>query len=921
MPNEIRGVFRFIFNGASFAFPADTTIWNDAACVASFQSLPNVKSATCTAINSIMNDNYVHNATIELVEFPSTPYENNYYTYDGSKKDGTFSCDTSLVVGGHRVTCDVTDVTSPSITPPTYSYCSNRGLCDFKMGICTCFNNFHSSNCGVFNDVVVNSYATPIDIFTIKSTFPGFNNNLVRVSHDDFGSNSYYRAFIVQDSREKKIVLDSSGCLHSQGLSIGNGVSIHNTGITVEKDGVTVSSNGLIVDYLSTLYLGIAGSGIRVTGGTSISLNGITVNGGILLNNGGVNVVHGGIVTQAGGFDIHTGGLTIKDSLQIKSGGLLIRKKGGISVYDEGLTIAGGLSVKNTGGIKVWDGIQVNEGGLYITIKGMTMSAEGLFITGGVTVLSDGIVTSHADMNSGGLVITAGLSIFRDGIKVVGGLTVNNNGMIIDNHYGLNVMTGGLQTDLLFIDEYNIEIKSHGLTITNGLTINNAGVSLYDGLSIRNKGLVSNGGINIVQSDGCTVNQGLTIAAVGLKIHDSGVTITNYGLNILADDVDVTHGFQVAGGMTVFNDGINAKGGLTVLQNGLFVTKKGLTVINEGLVITGKYDILFYFIYYTNFLYYNFKKIGGLTIRQLGLIGTGVIVHDKGMTVLNSKPNVGIEVHTSGVNAKDGLSVLNLGVKVANTIRFFNGGVYVTGGMTVHDRGLKVSGSFTTDQLSPVPNGLTVTSNGITSAKKILINDRGLNLVNGLSIEVDGLSVTGLVKVVGSGVVITGGVTVHNNGLLIHNNMMSVVDTGVNILTNGMSISSHGLKITAGILSVSQTGLQVVGGLTLNLNGLGVFGGATISKIYNHGVRDSSPVVFKADKVTVQGYNIGGSDTHTAIHIANSGLVVTGGISLDNRGLSILGGLSVKSFGIKSSSLIDKEGIYHIYYITDNLSN
>jgi hypothetical protein len=264
--------------------------------------------------------------------------------------------------------------------------------------------------------------------------------------------------------------------------------------------------------------------------------------------------------------------------------------------------------------------------------------------------------------------------------------------------------------------------------------------------------------------------------------------------------------------------------------------------------------------------------------------------------------------------------VKSLGLKVDNAI-FYNDGVTVNGGMTVHDEGLTVNGAFTTDQLGPINYGMRVTSKGMTSAKKILINDVGLDVIDGLSIQVDGLSSTGQVKVVGTGVIVTGGVSVRSGGINIFNDMLNVEDIGVFVLTNGMTISNHGLKIDAGLLSVEQTGLKITeGGLTLHINGLKVFSGADISKIYNHGVSDYSTQTFKSDEVTVQGYNVSGSVIHTAIQVENSGLLVTGGISFDNIGISVYGGLSVLDNGIVTSSLINTEGTNLSIYLSIYIS-
>ena len=43
----MRGRMQFTFNGESFLFPANATLWDDNACAASFASLRSVETASC----------------------------------------------------------------------------------------------------------------------------------------------------------------------------------------------------------------------------------------------------------------------------------------------------------------------------------------------------------------------------------------------------------------------------------------------------------------------------------------------------------------------------------------------------------------------------------------------------------------------------------------------------------------------------------------------------------------------------------------------------------------------------------------------------------------------------------------------------------------------------------------------------------
>lgn len=101
------GLLRFTFNGQSFFFPPDANKWRDAECKTSFESLPNVESVNCTSkrLNARRTE-----YTVAFIKFPVEPYENNIFTNNGNPPLSVFSCDTSMITGSRKVSCEVLDM-------------------------------------------------------------------------------------------------------------------------------------------------------------------------------------------------------------------------------------------------------------------------------------------------------------------------------------------------------------------------------------------------------------------------------------------------------------------------------------------------------------------------------------------------------------------------------------------------------------------------------------------------------------------------------------------------------------------------------------------------------------------------------------------------------------------------------------------
>jgi len=157
------------------------------------------------------------------------------------------------------------------------------------------------------------------------------------------------------------------------------------TGITVLADGMTISADGLQIDAGG---INIGADGATVENGVTVATGGVTVTGGGVFTDGGVTVT-AGAMTVADGTTVKNEGMTIVDSgLDVQSGGFTVDDSG-IDVDGGGVTVTGGLAHDGAGLFNVLDtGIAVADG--------LSIGANGLFITGGLTIVDTGFACTGA---------------------------------------------------------------------------------------------------------------------------------------------------------------------------------------------------------------------------------------------------------------------------------------------------------------------------------------------------------------------------------------------------------------------------------------------------------------------------------------------------------------------------------------------
>ena len=482
---SLTGVLKFFFNGEYFRFPA---AWTASQCEAAFEELPNIETVTCTVSANANGQTNNNDITVMIREFPMYPHENNIYSHDGDPKLNAFGCDTTEAIGAD-VACTITDV--DGVDYPEYSYCSNRGICNFRTGSCDCFPSFSGANCGEFSPQLLGdgSAEASSDILALKSSRSSFTNNVLRLANTNAGT-SAFKYLELLDFTGTIFEIDGYGniVMHYGGLTVSQGgATVTLSGLKVDAGGITIQDDGFTMTGGLTIYkdgLKVNAGGMFITGALTIMTGGIRVSQGLTMSSGSLTVTTGGLLQIAGGASILGGGLKITGGLSVLAGGMV--QTGGLTIATNGMSVTGGISVSD-GGVTVTGGTTVSDHGLRIT-GGMTVHDFGIFShTGGLSVVGDGVTTTGGlSVSSGGMKVTGGVSVESEGIFVQRGVTVDSSGLRATS--GELSLTGGLT------------VYDMGLTIPAGLTLHSGGISIpLGGVLIRgSSGIVVTDGISIM---------------------------------------------------------------------------------------------------------------------------------------------------------------------------------------------------------------------------------------------------------------------------------------------------------------------------------------------------------------------------------------------------------------------------------------
>ena len=347
------------------------------------------------------------------------------------------------------------------------------------------------------------------------------------------------------------------------------------------------------IGELDSTPTGSALSGVTVnTNANNVSFDGVISGSGSMTKAGAGTLILSGTNTYSGGTTISAGTLSIGSDTNIGSGTNTIGNKGtlllsGNGTYTNDWTLSGAGSAIATDNNNTLSGVLSGNGGLTKTGTG-TLTLTGNNTYAGGTAINDGTLKGNI---ASGTDLSIAASAIYDGdnkARSVGGL--NGGGKIL-NTDGLTVQSGDFAG---FIDNSNTSLTKTGagtLTLTgnnaytSGTTISEgtlkgniasgtdlsiAASATYDGDNKARSVGDLNGGGNIFNTDGLTVQSG----TFGGVIDNSNTSLTKTGAGTLT-----LSGTNTYTGMTTVRSGALALGSdLTSNQ----LTLYGGTVFDRG---------------------------------------------------------------------------------------------------------------------------------------------------------------------------------------------------------------------------------------------------------------------------------------------------------------------------------------------------
>ena len=641
-------------------------------------------------------------------------------------------------------------------------------------------------------------------------------------------------------------------------VSMGGSITIHagngttnnfETGGKIRLDsGFSSTSHSGKLEIMSQNSPGHSGSLVLSTGNTPGGTSGdITISTGPSTTgvSGKISVKVGGSGSGAGG-DLT---LTAGDSSSAAGGDVIIRSGHSSQHYGGDIAISPGDADAdgNIGTVYIYaNASKVTSADPHLSFShtnGIEMSSAGvtlLHTAGGISMTAD----NGVDVKSGGLYITGGTTVDSGGLAVTDYTATFHDGMTVVAS-GLSIAAGGFNA-------------TDGLTVTDiGLAVELAGFTIYDGgLQITNGLTITDQSLTVVAGD-VTVVGGVTVETDdgnggGLAIDSGGLTVTAGDMSIQDTGLKVTGGMTVDGGAVI--SGTN--GGLVVTADGATVFTTGMVLESTGMEVTGGSTV------YTG----GAVVASGITITPTGGGGAdGFVIEAGGLTI--SADNIGVT--TGGMKVTGGLTMPNNGISIDL------GGLQVTGGTTTYS------------DMYVVQDGATITAGGLVVTTGLTVSDTGLTINDGTFYSADGL-------------IITGGTTVTADGLL--------VTGGLTIVQDGMTIEAGGLSTSAGGLTVETLKMTATTDFAASANMFTIDSAVTVTdKVHTGGgmTVTSGNLNVGSALTIVNGLTVGGAATIATPGLAvdANGLTVAGGVSVDGGAVTVQNsGLTVKDSGLLVSS-------------------
>ncbi|OQR83560.1 hypothetical protein ACHHYP_14571, partial [Achlya hypogyna] len=723
--SALAGTVTFTFNGRSVTMPANANSNSDAICTAAISSLPNVGSATCVMSNV---DGTTQGATytITFTSWPTGAVENNVFFHYGNPSLSQFSCNVLGVTSANSPTCSIVDGTTANVIE--HSFCSNRGICDFTTGLCTCFLDYKSYDCNQPSNIPDN--IDDNDGFLIQPSGTSYVGTALHI-HTIKSMATDFQMIEIDAGSSKLFYMTGNGDTY---WTIGN---------------VAISSGTLFVKSGATIQTG----GLQVMDGGATILN--SPSASTVLNLIGSNLAYTGSVLQVQATQGASGAFYLLRAMangtplfDVLGNGLTTVRQSGLSVLLGGATIVDATPTATTATV------QNTNGAFTGTLLTVTATAASAFPNADFKLLqgvAGGTTAFQVEASGRTTIANGGLSV-----NGIGGATITNQDPLTP---GLTVLSANnafqgtvakiqstVAASALF---YLLQATANGLPL---FTILGTGqTEIYaGGLKVDMGGAtVSNGGL-VVGAGGATINGGLQVASGGATIADTGLVVSDGGASVTqqaqlfnAMDIQATHAafqktvlsvsttigaaasfylFQAqAAGVPIFD--VLGTGRTTVRQGGMVVAAGGQTITHGGLTV-GDTGVTI--------------ATGGLKVSETGASVTSTLNSDV----------VSITSDVAGFQK----SVLQLVATAAAAASFYLVQIYSASTTPLFD--VRGDGRTTVRQ-----GGFVVLANGAS------ITD-GLTVTSGGAAISGDSSVTGAFSVSGTST-LTSGATISNTGLLI----------------------------------------------------------------------------------------------------------------------------------------------------------
>jgi hypothetical protein len=670
----------------------------------------------------------------------------------------------------------------------------------------------------------------------------------------------------------QSLTVSDAFTLSGGALSVTGGLTLNNANVKLSVEIFFTGTQTLGGTGTVTFVDGSGGSGLNISAGSTLTIApGITIHGNVgYIGRQGINssLVNQGTITA----DIAGGSIRLFGIGWSNSG--TIQAIGGGSVEITG-------SWTNTGTITAAAQSTVNLGGTF-----------GLADLGTIAGIS-GIVNITGTLNNNGTLAldqaTTGSWRLAEGGTILGGIVSTAANTALG---GVGVNTGGTLAGVTLAGTLDMTGLNWRMTVTGGLTLNNAVINLGQGSQLIFAGTQTLGGTgNVVfttaisEDTGLQIPQGSTLTiAPGITVHGKTGFIGGTPASKLTGSF-INQGNIIAdGGGTISLDGVNWRNAGSIIgMIGGFILLDG-TLDNRGSTLalddtTGSY-------------YLSYGTILGGTVSTTGsakLIGLAHVGTLAGVTLAGT-----LDVASFGgaaVIVTGALTLNNGSIELAARSRLiFQGTQTLMGtctvtfsGVATDDSALLVPGNGDTLTIAP---GITVRGNSgfvgsVTGGA--LINQGTITAQSGGTLTVQGIAnfaggtlTGGTWQAVGNSTLRLLGADVVTNtaGILLDgaaSHLYSDAGTtnalaglATNATTGSLTIS-NGANLSTGIFN-NQGSLTVGLGSTFTASGNYTTGGSTIvdgALVANNTVTVSS------------GGNLSGSGTVSA-NIANNGLVSPG---------------------------------------------